>query len=396
MQANVFTADQLHNAFEIFNEHSSQLECSYFSLQEKVESLTAQLKRARSARVHELVRKERLSQRLSLLIETLPGAIVVIDGDGVIQEHNSEAMNLLGQPLTGCVWADVVHREVGDGSSEDGNFQLRDGRWLSLSRRPFGDLAGEILLLADVTEHRQMAQLRQRKERLTLIGETTAEFAHQVRTPLASAVLYASQLKPNSDSQQRVVGKITERLNDLGRMVDGLLGFAVGGQRSDEVVDARILFSGISNTLQEQLDPSTELELLIEGTSISGSHEDQLAFEFVANEDALKGALINLILNADQASEGDTRIQLDAWKDDKTVIFTVTDDGPGIADEVIPRLFDPFYTTRPQGTGLGLAIVHAVATAHGGDVRVDVLNQGTRFTLSLPVVAAADKGGSDV
>ena len=396
MQANVFTADQLHSAFEIFNEHSSQLECSYFSLQEKVESLTAQLKLARSARLRELVRKERLSQRLSLVIETLPGAIIVIDGGGIIQEHNSEAANLLSQPLTGHAWADVVRREVGDGSCEDGNFQLRDGRWLSLSRRPFGDAAGEILLLADVTESRQMARLRQRNERLTVIGETTAEFAHQVRTPLASAVLYASQLKPDSDSQRRVVGKITERLNDLGRMVDDLLGFAAGGQRSDEVIDARNLFSSIFNTVQEQLSSSSKLDLLIEGTSIDRSHEDQLLLEFVANKDALKGALINLIMNADQASEGDARIQLGAWMDDKTVIFTVTDDGPGIAEEVIPHLFDPFFTTRPQGTGLGLAIVQAVATAHGGDVRVDVLSQGTRFTLSLPVVAVADTGGADV
>ena len=66
--------------------------------------------------------------------------------------------------------------------------------------------------------------------------------------------------------------------------------------------------------------------------------------------------------------------------------FTVTDDGPGIAEDALPRLFEPFFTTRPQGTGLGLAVVRAVARAHGGDISVEPLRQGTRFILHLPDV----------
>ena len=80
---------------------------------------------------------------------------------------------------------------------------------------------------------------------------------------------------------------------------------------------------------------------------------------------------------------------------DASLFFTVTDDGPGIADDVIPHLFEPFFTTRPQGTGLGLAVVNAVAKAHGGDVRARVLSRGSRFTLRLPLLAATESDSND-
>lgn len=389
MAASAMDAQQLHSAFELFNRQSDLLEQSYRELTDKVERLTDELNEARSARLIELVEKERLSQRLALLLETLPGAIVVIDGNGVIQQQNSEAVRLLNEPLNGCSWANIVRREVRKGGSKDGNIQLRDGRWLSLSRRPLKDEPGEILLLADVTDSRRMTELRQRQERLTAIGEMTAEFAHQVRTPLASAMLYAAQIDRTSEAQARVADKVVERLNDLGRMVNDMLGFAKGGHRAEEDVDVRDLFLDIRATLNPQLGERTTLELLIDGTSVDRG--DANAFVIAANSDALKGALINLIMNSSQAADGHGHIQLGAWRDDDWIFFTVTDDGPGIEADVMPHLFEPFFTTRPQGTGLGLAVVQDVARSHGGDVRAESLRRGARFTLRLP---AADAGGS--
>jgi two-component system sensor histidine kinase FlrB len=392
MSASALNAEQLQSAFAIFNQHSSQLEQSYRELQDTVELLTTQLSEARSARVTELVKKERLSHRLTQLLETLPGAIVVIDGDGVIQEHNSEAVSLLGKPLSGSAWADIVKREIRDGGSEDGNIQLRDGRWLGLSRRPLPDEPGEILLLADVTESRQISELRQRRERLTAIGEMTAEFAHQVRTPLASAMLYASQLQSTATGQQRVIEKIGERLNDLGRMVNDMLSFASGGRRSDDILNVHTMFENIANTLRPQLAEGTSLVFLVDGSDVEQRTDENLPFTLAGNADALKGALANLVLNADQA--GAKNIHVGAWQDDVSVYFTVTDDGPGISPDIASHLFEPFFTTRPQGTGLGLAVVRAVARAHGGDVDVEQLQNGCRFTLHLPDVLDSLKENS--
>lgn len=384
-------AEQLQSAFELFNRQSDRLEQSYRELQQKVETLTLQLKEARSARLAELVKKERLSQRLSLLLETLPGAIVVIDGDGVIREQNSEAVALLNEPLSGCSWADIVRREVRAGGSEDGNIQLQDGRWLSLARRPLQHEPGEILLLADITESRQMTEIRQRQERLTAIGEMTAEFAHQVRTPLASAILYVSQLEQTTSTQRRITAKVSERLHDLGRMVNDMLGFAAGGRRADEIVNVRTLFKDIEMTLAGQLGESTELELLVDGTNIERANGDDQPLELAANQNALKGALINLIMNAEQAAATGVHIQLGAWRDRQFVYFTVSDNGPGIADDDLPHLFEPFFTTRPQGTGLGLAVVQDVAKSHGGGVKAAALTDGARFTMRLPFGAGLNR-----
>lgn len=373
MVATTIDREQLKVAFDAFNHQSGLLEQSYRDLQFKVEALTRALNSEQAARVRELEKNEQISHRLAELLESLPGGIVVIDGSGRIVQHNSEAAELLGQPLVDCSWASIVRREVHDGGAEDGNIQLRDGRWLSLSRRRLRDEPGEILLLANVTDSRQMSELRQRKERLTAIGEMTAEFAHQVRTPLASAMLYAAQLDTSNAREQRIAQKISERLGDLGRMVDDMLTYAGGARAASDRVGIADLIRTTEASIEGQLKAGTELHCLVANDELT----------VAGNVDALRGALLNLINNADQA--GSRRIIVGARRVEDDVCITVSDNGPGIPDELLPRVFEAFFTTRPQGTGLGLAVVAAVAAAHSGTASVSSSSLGTTFTLKLPV-----------
>lgn len=384
MATSSLDAAQLRNAFETFNRQSGLLEESYRDLQDTVESLTRQLRAEQSARLTELVKKERLGRRLAELLETLPGAILVIDGSGTILQLNSQASALLNQPLIGCSWADIVRREVRGGGSEDGNIQLRDGRWLSLARRPLKTEPGEVLLLADVTESRRMAELRQRNERLTAIGEMTAEFAHQVRTPLASAMLYVGKLDRSSAANARVADKINDGLHELKRMVNDMLGFAAGARRAQRQISVLGLLDDVARTLQGQLGAQTELRVSVADQGLS----------VAANQDALKGALLNLVTNADQAGDGRASILLHGHRFGDTLHLCVTDNGPGIPEALRARVFEPFFTTRPQGTGLGLSVVKAVAAAHGGDVSVATSDIGTCFTIQLPA-GSSDVSGSD-
>lgn len=204
----------------------------------------------------------------------------------------------------------------------------------------------------------------------------TAEFAHQVRTPLASAMLYTAQLDTSTPEQQRVVDKINGRLNDLGRMVNDMLGFAAGARPARERVLVSDLLQAAHRTIEPQLSDETQLTLRCDATGR----------RITANKEALKGALLNLINNSLQACGDGARIDVQAWSLDDKILLSVSDNGPGIPPECIAQVFDPFFTTRPEGTGLGLAVVKAVADSHDGSVVVDTGECGTRITICLPAI----------
>ena len=229
---------------------------------------------------------------------------------------------------------------------------------------------------------RQLTELQQRQERLADIGEMTARFAHQVRTPLASAMLYTAQLDRNSEQQQRVVRKLTARLNDLGRMVNDMLGFAAGTRQTTEPVGVYDLLTDVQIALETQLRGADDLRVLVEDATL----------RVVANRDALKGAVLNLVTNAIQACDAQATIVIAARAERDGVVISVSDNGPGIPDNVLPRLFEPFFTTRPQGTGLGLAVVQSMARTHGGDVTVATSKLGTCFSIWLPTPPSPEEG----
>jgi len=373
--ATAFDAEALKSAFARFNRQSGLLEASYRDLERKVESLTRELHAEQSARHKELLDKERLSDRLAGMLEVLPGAVIVLDGAGIIREMNSRAVELLNRPLLGCPWSDVVRREFCRGRSADGELKLRDGRWLSLARRPLEDEPGEILLLSDVTESRRMSELLHRHQRLSNIGEMTARLAHQIRTPLTCALLLVSRLeKKTVDERREASQKITGRLQELAGMVDDMLRFAGGVRREGEDIPVAELFAEVIDDVRPRVRGSMRVtsELPQPGLAVAG------------NRGALKGALLNLAENAVQACKDDGRIELSAWRSDDRVWLTVSDNGHGIAPETRARLFEPFFTTRPQGTGLGLAVVRTVAEAHDGQVVCHSGAGGTVFALCIP------------
>ena len=374
-----FSAQTLESAFDEFNHRSNALETSYRELQREVSALNSRLVESRRSEVRHIQEKGQLTNRLTRLLEILPGAIVVIDGDGIIFDCNSRALDILHAPLVGCAWSVVVQREFCRGASRDGALKLKSGHWLSLARNPLGTEPGEVLLLADVTESRRTAELLQRSNRLSNLGEMSARLGHQLRTPLASALLYASKLDEVGTAEQQEAAKnIGTRLRDLGCMIDDMLRFAAGTQQPGEVVQVADLLRDVADTVAAQLKSGSQLKIEVMDSGLS----------VLANRAALKGALMNLVTNAAQASIGSPVIELCAVRSHEQICLTVTDDGPGVREDIRSRLFDPFFTTRPQGTGLGLAVVRSVAEAHGGEVMLDCGPHGTAFSICVPTLMA--------
>ena len=249
--------------------------------------------------------------------------------------------------------------------------------WLTPSIHRQGTAQRSDILLSTVAAAGDAGpELLQRNGRLSAMGASMAEFAHQVRTPLASTLLYAGQLDSADPRQARIAGKIVNGLRELRRMADDMLGFAAGTRCSRERVNVTVLLQELRDELAGQL---------ADGSSLAVSVTDP-DLEVTANHDSLKGAIANLVCNADEAASGNANILLHGHRFGDRVHLCVTDDGPGIADEIRARLFEPFFTTRSNGTGLGLAVVKAVARAHDGRVDFTTSELGTSFSVQLPVV----------
>lgn len=371
---------QLQDAFQAFNRLSEQLEGSYRELEQRVQRLNEELAAARSERLRQLAEKERLAERLQKLLSALPAAVVVLDGKDCIQECNPAALALLGEPLLGRPWSEVHLRAVGVASSGAPEVVLKNGRVVSVTRRPLESEPGSIVVLQDVTEVRAMQDTIHRNQRLSAMGEMAAGMAHQIRTPLATALLYVSQLGRSdlrADDRRRFADKVLARLRHMESQVNDMLSFAKGGRFGMEVLSVKEFLDEARASLETQLCPlqaNFVLENIADG-------------RLTANKEALLGVLGNLADNAANARPQGLHLTLRAELDaDAHLLLRVCDNGPGMASETLERIFDPFFTTRSEGTGLGLAVVQAVIQAHNGQVGVHSRpGKGTEFTITLPL-----------
>ncbi len=141
----------LHDAFSAFNQISNQLASSYHALEQQVAHLNEELNKSHESRLKELTEKERLANRLSTLLQALPGGVVVLDSDGKIQEFNPTALDYLGEPLKDQYWSEVISRAFSPKSDDGHDVSLVDGRRVNISTCPLINEPGQILLITDVS-----------------------------------------------------------------------------------------------------------------------------------------------------------------------------------------------------------------------------------------------------
>jgi two-component system sensor histidine kinase FlrB len=371
----------LERAFDTFNKVSGELTGAYTQLEQKVMTLQAALARAEGERQAELLKTERLANRLSHLLDALPGGVVVIDGEGRISQANPAAQALLGAPLEGEPWLAVIQRTFDPRPTDGHEISLRDGRLVSVATRSLEPEPGQIVMLTDLTETRSLQERVSRQERLTAMGEMVAGLAHQLRTPLAAALLYGSHLTRDdlaADRARQTAGKLIDRLRHLDGLVNDMLLFARGGASVVAPVDVAGLIESVRHTVEPVIQAANG-KLTIEMSAADAS--------LIGNREALTGALVNLVNNAVQATGNAVQVALGVALENSQIVIQVRDNGPGIAPALQARIFEPFYTTRSDGTGLGLAVVAAVAQAHGGSISVESkVGEGTVFSLRLPAI----------
>jgi|GEM_PF-2397135 len=127
----------------------------------------------------------RSARRMTRLLAVLPGGVIVLNGDGIIQQSNAAVTRLLGVPLDGQAWTTVIERAFQPQVNKGHDLSLNDGRLVHISTSPLEDEPGQIVLVNDVSETRQLQKQVSHLERLSSMGEMAARLAHQIRTPLS-------------------------------------------------------------------------------------------------------------------------------------------------------------------------------------------------------------------
>jgi two-component system sensor histidine kinase FlrB len=379
-------AQELQRAFDVFNQVSLALTESYQGLQGRVESLTVELAVANGELRRQYEAKEALSERLSLLLNALPAGVVVLDCAACVSEANPAACRMFGRTIIGETWLALAQARLVATEAPD-EWQL-DERRLSIVESPLDSAGGRILLIHDVTAAHALKAELERNQRLAAMGEMAASLAHQLRTPLATALLYSANLcQPDLDDAARVrfAGKTAAQLKRLERLIQEVLLFARGESIGRDTIPVRQLLADAAQTVEPLFadrNVAFRVNCAADGVVVTGSRK------------ALAGALVNLLENALQACTVDGKVTLGASVADGLLLLAVRDSGVGIAPEIQARVFEPFFTTRGQGTGLGLAIALGVARAHGGTIKVSSLPEdGSEFVIMLPVDAVAGREG---
>ncbi len=247
------------------------------------------------------------------------------------------------------------------------------------------------------------AQL-QRSRRLAALGEMAAGIAHEIRNPLGAIQLYAgmlvedmatlqqqANLNPDASSQTlHEAGQTARKIAAAVRGLDAIVNDVLTFSREMQPRAVRLGVPAVLGRCVEAIWPvvmQADIRLILPDADTRPELDDMT---LLADPELLHQAMLNLLRNAVEAittrqgsDAGSRSLWLDARREGTHVVLVVRDSGPGIDEQAIDRIFNPFFTTRDTGTGLGLAIVHRIADAHGGAVAVHNDN-GAVFELSLP------------
>ncbi|WP_347251362.1 ATP-binding protein [Legionella sp.] len=312
------------------------------------------------------------------ILANLPCGLVVLNAQGYILWLNAAAEELLGTGLQGLAWRKVIRTAFSPREDDGHEVSLTDGRRVHVALSSLNSLPGQLVILTDLTVTRAYEQARAHKGRLAAIGRMTAQLAHQIRTPLSSAILYTEHLANVSFVDQRYaqwIAKLQGCHSSIEKQIRDLLLFAKG----ESLESVPTSMHDWCEQLLERAQP------LVQAESAKFMVENQLNDTVISlHRESLIGAVLNLIINALQAQAN--CISLIVKENEQGGLqLKIVDNGIGMSNEVKAQAFSPFFTTKAQGTGLGLAVVYAVVEAHGGEVFLDSSpGKGSCITINLP------------
>ena len=391
--ASFFAVGLLFGAIRDVEEHrasdlrqvSSQLEDAYKKLEE---------------RAIQLINIQDYTQSI---LRSITSGVLTVGPDGSIATANPAAERMLGMSEF-----DMVPRPIGSLFHSDGGItldvakvlagrlplamreatlQMSNGREVhvqastSRMRAVGGTVLGAVVTLEDVSDIKALTAQLIRADRLAAMGELTAGVAHEVRNPLGvirASVQLLDDAQVDHVRIHEAAEVIKQEIDRLDRVIKALLDF--GRPSKPTLVNTDV------NGVLEDVVLFTNRFAKQHGVHIEGRFEEGLP-PVNGDPDQLKQVFLNLVTNAVQAiGDAEGLIVIETRSEGDYVETTVMDDGPGISEQDMPKVFDPFFTKRAEGTGLGLTIVHRIIDEHEGHIEVESSPAGTSFKVTLPAV----------
>lgn len=323
------------------------------------------------------------------ILQSVPSGVMSFDEELRITKVNLTAETVFEvkrETVLGKYHTDVLNRPITDLLKEkkviergEISYATPSGRkiWLGLNLSPLknkeGKTIGQILVFTDITEIKAFEAQMELRSRLSSLGEISAGIAHELRNPMGVIAGYTKLLSKKADESLRpTVNAIAKEINVMNRIISDFLSFAKPAELNIADVDLKgIIENCVSVVAGGKGDIKTHID--IDGLpAIKG------------DEVLLRQAFTNLVQNAIESMPKGGELSVRSSLGD-FIEVSISDTGPGIAENIVDKIFLPFFTTKDRGTGLGLSIVQKIIVSHGGNIFVDSGNKGTTFRIKFPL-----------
>lgn len=361
---NPTTSQELEEVFALFLEASKALEAQQTTLQAQIDRLSQELVAANS--------------RLSSLLNSLPSGVILHENHIVI-DFNPAALHIIPELQKNQTWHIPPHWKRSNSIRED-EYVVKLGnedRILQVQEIKSG--LRSVLQIQDITSTIAARLEKERSDRLAAMGKMTAGIAHQLRTPLSTALLYASHLSDSAladDQKQLFAARLKTQLMNLEKLAGNMLHFIRQRPQQTSSIPINQILDEACQTVKILCD-ERQIELIQEFDS------DGIVVN--VEKEAIVGALVAILENAMQVTQSGQSIEIRSREHGGRLEIEIEDQGPGIAPDMMETLFEPFSTSRITGTGLGLAIARSAIDSHRGEILVSNRDgKGARFTIVLP------------
>lgn len=352
------------------------------------------------------------------ILRHLNSGLLTVDARGVIIYFNRAAERILGyseENVRGMACADVFSERMPELSNclLEGVFSRtayprKELDIVDIQKRvvPLGlstsilteaadELRGVIAIFSDLTEAKELEQKVRNRDRLAAVGELSASIAHEIRNPLAAISGSVEVLQKElqlSGENERLMGLITKESQRLNKILTDFLTYARLDRPSYNKVELCHIVGDIRELLQRQTAVSDKVSMKFES-------EESVAY-VVGDEDLIRQLVMNLTINACESfenSSGQVVFRLARDSENDAVLLSVSDNGPGMDESLLGKIYQPFYSTKKAGTGLGLAIVHRICNTLQLKLTVDSRpGHGTSFTIRFQSYTPGRLAGAPV